>query len=149
VNDIVDNILENPLKADIDGLLDGDGAFSVTKGTPIPGSHKSRSLGLAKNIDFKNFMERDFFVNADYASKAASRYQSYQKFVGMNGSVINQLLNEAKAEGVAKEDIDKAMKVGIQAVCKLGSKHGVRRISAGNYGGKLGPFHFHLQEIMK
>ena len=107
VNDIVDNILENPLKADIDGLLDGDGAFSVTKGTPIPGSHKSRSLGLAKNIDFKNFMERDFFVNADYASKAASRYQSYQKFVGMNGSVINQLLNEAKAEGVAKEDIDK------------------------------------------
>jgi formylmethanofuran--tetrahydromethanopterin N-formyltransferase len=56
---------------------------------------------------------------------------------------------EIVIDGLAKEDIDKAMKVGIQAVCKLGSKHGVRRISAGNYGGKLGPFHFHLQEIMK
>jgi len=56
---------------------------------------------------------------------------------------------EIVIDGLAKEDIDKAMKVGIQAVCKLGSKHGVRRISAGNYGRKLGPFHFHLQEIMK
>ncbi|MBT7969291.1 MAG: hypothetical protein HN753_08440, partial [Methylococcales bacterium] len=26
--------------------------------------------------------------------------------------------------------------------------NGVKRISAGNYGGKLGPYHFHLQEIM-
>ena len=56
---------------------------------------------------------------------------------------------EIVIDGLAKEDIDKAMKVGIQAVCKLGSKHGIRRISAGNYGGKLGPFHFHLQETMK
>lgn len=56
---------------------------------------------------------------------------------------------EIVIDGLTKEDIDKAMKVGIQAVCKLGSKHGIRRISAGNYGGKLGPFHFHLQEIMK
>ena len=56
---------------------------------------------------------------------------------------------EIVIDGLTKEDIDKAMKVGIQAVCKLGSKHGIRRISAGNYGGKLGPCHFHLQEIMK
>jgi formylmethanofuran--tetrahydromethanopterin N-formyltransferase len=56
---------------------------------------------------------------------------------------------EIVIDGLAKEDIDKAIKVGIQAVCKLGSTHGIRRISAGNYGGKLGPFHFHLQEIMK
>ena len=41
-----------------------------------------------------------------------------------------------------------AMRVGIQAVCDLGAENGIRRISAGNYGGKLGPFHFHLQEIM-
>ena len=55
---------------------------------------------------------------------------------------------EIVIDGLTKEDIDKAMKVGIEAVCKLGSKQGIRRISAGNYGGKLGPFHFHLQEIM-
>ena len=106
-NEIVENILDNPLKADIDGLLDGDGAFSVTKGTPIPGSHRSRSLGLAQNTKFANFMERDFFANVDYAAKSAARYQGYQKYVGINGNVINQLLEEAKAEGVPQDDIDK------------------------------------------
>lgn len=55
---------------------------------------------------------------------------------------------EIVIDGLSKEDIDKAMRVGIEAVCKLGAAQGIRRISAGNYGGKLGPFHFHLQEIM-
>ncbi len=56
---------------------------------------------------------------------------------------------EIVIDGLTKEDIDKAMRVGIQAVCDLGAENGIRRISAGNYGGKLGPFHFHLQEIME
>lgn len=55
---------------------------------------------------------------------------------------------EIVIDGLTKEDIDKAMRVGIQAVCDLGAANGIKRISAGNYGGKLGPFHFHLQEIM-
>ncbi len=55
---------------------------------------------------------------------------------------------EIVIDGLSKEDIDKAMRVGMQAVCDLGSEKGIKRISAGNYGGKLGPFHFHLQEIM-
>jgi formylmethanofuran--tetrahydromethanopterin N-formyltransferase len=55
---------------------------------------------------------------------------------------------EIVIDGLTKEDIDKAMRVGIQAVCDLGAAKGIKRISAGNYGGKLGPFHFHLQEIM-
>ncbi|MDD1611785.1 MAG: formylmethanofuran--tetrahydromethanopterin N-formyltransferase [Methylococcaceae bacterium] len=55
---------------------------------------------------------------------------------------------EIVIDGLTKEDIDKAMRAGIQAVCDLGAEHGIKRISAGNYGGKLGPFHFHLQEIM-
>ncbi len=55
---------------------------------------------------------------------------------------------EIVIDGLSKQDIDKAMRVGIQAVCELGAESGIQRISAGNYGGKLGPFHFHLQEIM-
>ena len=55
---------------------------------------------------------------------------------------------EIVIDGLTKEDIDKAMRVGIQSVCDLGVENGIQRISAGNYGGKLGPFHFHLQEIM-
>jgi len=56
---------------------------------------------------------------------------------------------EIVIDGLTKEDIDVAMRVGIQAVCDLGASEGIKRISAGNYGGKLGPFHFHLQEIMQ
>lgn len=55
---------------------------------------------------------------------------------------------EIVIDGLTKEDIDKSMRVGIQAVCDLGAENGIQRISAGNYGGKLGPFHFHLREIM-
>jgi formylmethanofuran--tetrahydromethanopterin N-formyltransferase len=40
------------------------------------------------------------------------------------------------------------MRVGMEAVCELGAKNGIQRISAGNYGGKLGQFHFKLREIM-
>ena len=36
------------------------------------------------------------------------------------------------------------MRAGIDAACR----RGVRAISAGNYGGKLGPHHFHLRQIM-
>jgi formylmethanofuran--tetrahydromethanopterin N-formyltransferase len=55
---------------------------------------------------------------------------------------------EIVIDGLTKEDIDKAMRAGMQAVCALGADAGIKRISAGNYGGKLGPFHFHLQEIL-
>ncbi len=55
---------------------------------------------------------------------------------------------EIVIDGLTEDDINQAMRVGIEAVCKLGTGNGVRRITAGNYGGKLGPYHFHLREIM-
>lgn len=55
---------------------------------------------------------------------------------------------EIVIDGLSADDIAKAMRVGIQAACELGAANGIRRISAGNYGGKLGQFHFKLQEIM-
>jgi formylmethanofuran--tetrahydromethanopterin N-formyltransferase len=55
---------------------------------------------------------------------------------------------EIVIDGLTETDIRKATFVGIEAVCKLGSANGIKRISAGNYGGKLGPFHFHLHDIM-
>jgi formylmethanofuran--tetrahydromethanopterin N-formyltransferase len=55
---------------------------------------------------------------------------------------------EIVIDGLTETDIRKATHVGIAAACKLGAQNGIKRISAGNYGGKLGPFHFHLHEIM-
>ncbi len=55
---------------------------------------------------------------------------------------------EIVIDGLSFDDIAKAMKVGIEAICALGHKSGVKRISAGNYGGKLGPHHFKLHQIL-
>ena len=55
---------------------------------------------------------------------------------------------EIVIDGLTADDINKAMKVGIAAACELGAANGIKRISAGNYGGKLGPFLFKLREIM-
>jgi formylmethanofuran--tetrahydromethanopterin N-formyltransferase len=56
---------------------------------------------------------------------------------------------EIVIDGLSFEDIATSMRVGIQAICALGPESGVKRISAGNYGGKLGPHHFKLHDIMK
>ena len=55
---------------------------------------------------------------------------------------------EIVIDGLTDADIRKATRVGIAAACELGAKNGIKRISAGNYGGKLGQFHFPLREIM-
>ena len=55
---------------------------------------------------------------------------------------------EIVIDGLTEGDISKAMRAGIDAICKIGAAGGVQRISAGNYGGKLGKYHFHLRQIM-
>jgi formylmethanofuran--tetrahydromethanopterin N-formyltransferase len=56
---------------------------------------------------------------------------------------VNSVL-EIVIDGLNEGAVSEAMRVGIQAACRPG----VVRISAGNYGGTLGQFHFHLREIM-
>ena len=56
---------------------------------------------------------------------------------------------EIVIDGLTEADVANAMTAGMKAVCALGAAKGVKRISAGNYGGKLGPFHFHLHKLMK
>jgi formylmethanofuran--tetrahydromethanopterin N-formyltransferase len=56
---------------------------------------------------------------------------------------------EIVIDGLTFEDIALSIKVGIEAICTLGDNSGVKRISAGNYGGKLGPHLFKLHEILK
>jgi formylmethanofuran--tetrahydromethanopterin N-formyltransferase len=56
---------------------------------------------------------------------------------------VNSVL-EIVINGVDSPAIASAMRVGIDAACC----DGVVQISAGNYGGKLGPHHFYLRKIM-
>ncbi|HEX6985847.1 MAG TPA: formylmethanofuran--tetrahydromethanopterin N-formyltransferase [Planctomycetaceae bacterium] len=57
---------------------------------------------------------------------------------GVNG-VLEIVIDGLDAAAVAR-----AMRVGIEAACRPG----VVAITAGNYGGKLGPHHFHLRKIL-
>lgn len=56
---------------------------------------------------------------------------------------VNSVL-EIVINGVDAPAISRAMRAGIEAACRPG----VVAIGAGNYGGKLGPHHFHLRTIM-
>ena len=55
---------------------------------------------------------------------------------------------EIVIDGLTEADVTQAMRAGIAAVVERGAQAGVKRISAGNYGGKLGPFHFHLHKLL-
>ncbi|CAA9311804.1 MAG: Formylmethanofuran--tetrahydromethanopterin N-formyltransferase [uncultured Gemmatimonadaceae bacterium] len=57
---------------------------------------------------------------------------------------VNSVL-EIVLDGLTADAISLAMRAGIDAACRPG----VRAITAGNYGGKLGPHHFHLRRIME
>lgn len=56
---------------------------------------------------------------------------------------------EIVIDGLDEQSIQKATKVGILAACSLGKNKGIYRISAGNYGGNLGTYSFHLRKILK
>jgi formylmethanofuran--tetrahydromethanopterin N-formyltransferase len=56
---------------------------------------------------------------------------------------VNSVL-ELVINGTDVPVISAAMRAGIDAACR----DGVISITAGNYGGKLGPHHFHLRKIM-
>lgn len=55
---------------------------------------------------------------------------------------------EIVIDGLTEADVAASMRAGIVAIVARGGAAGVTRISAGNYGGKLGPFHFHLHKLI-
>jgi len=70
----------------------------------------------------------------------------------LKGKIDNSLLREGENcvyevifNGADESTIKSAMKLGIQAAVKV---PGVMRISAGNYGGKLGKFQYQLHEVL-
>ncbi len=91
-------------------------------------------------------------VGSKYKGLIASTNDAYSPT--LKGQTKSALPPEVEAvleiviDGLTEDDIRAAMQVGIAAACEAGPEGGVRRISAGNYGGKLGPFHFHLREVM-
>jgi len=93
-------------------------------------------------------------------SKVGSKYKALSASTNdafcptLRGAVASELGADVDAvleiviDGLTDDQIRAAMRAGLRAVCALGAEGGVRRLSAGNYGGKLGPFHYHLRELL-
>ncbi len=89
-------------------------------------------------------------------SKVGSRYQALKASTAhaycptLRGRVDSQLVDgahcvyEIVVDGVSETAVAEAMKAAIGAV----AGDGVLAIGAGNYGGRLGKFHFHLQALL-
>ena len=63
-------------------------------------------------------------------------------------SAATRCVLEIVIDGLTEADVGAAMRAGMRAGIELGAGAGLLRISAGNYGGKLGPFHFHLHKLL-
>ncbi len=91
-------------------------------------------------------------------SKVGSKYKNliastnFEFCPSLKGITDSKLDKQSKCvlevviDGINKEDIELAMREGIDVVLKSNIK-GISRISAGNYGGKLGKYLFKLRKL--
>ena len=92
-------------------------------------------------------------------SKVGSKYKNliastnFDFCPGLKGLVSSKLNNgvncvlEIVIDGLSENDIKNAMMVGIKAILDTNNEE-IYFISAGNYGGKLGPYLFKLKEVI-
>jgi formylmethanofuran--tetrahydromethanopterin N-formyltransferase len=91
-------------------------------------------------------------VGSKYKGVGASTNDAYcPTLKGAGNSALDPEIAsvlEIVIDGLAPEAVAAAMRAGIAAIIALGPEQGAVRIGAGNYGGKLGPHHFHLRELL-
>ena len=123
---------------------------------------KISEVGVNAIKDFKNVITPFPGGVVRSGSKVGSKYKSLIASTNdsfcpsLQGLIKDSKLNsnigsvmEIVIDGVSEKDVFAAMKKSMRAMIKLGGSSGLIRISAGNYGGKLGPYHFHLDKICK
>ena len=89
-------------------------------------------------------------------SKVGSKYKTLRASTNdaycptLRGSVKSELPDGVNAvyeiviDGLDLPAVEEATRVGVRVACRPG----VVKITAGNYGGKLGPFHLHLHKLL-
>ena len=91
-------------------------------------------------------------VGSKYKGVIASTNDAYSPT--LKGAVKSELdddiasVLEIVIDGLTSQAVANAMRAGIAAIVKLGPRRGAVRIGAGNYGGKLGPHHYHLKDLL-
>ena len=92
-------------------------------------------------------------VGSKYKALPASTNHSYCPT--LKGRVASFLPPEVGAvleivvDGLDEAAVREAMRAGLHAACETGSDDGLVGVTAGNYGGKLGPHLFHLKDLVQ
>jgi formylmethanofuran--tetrahydromethanopterin N-formyltransferase len=92
-------------------------------------------------------------VGSKYKALTASTNDAYCPT--LKGRVVSALTPEVGSvleiviDGLSDAAVRSGMAAGLRAVCAIGSAGGVVRVGAGNYGGKLGKFHYPLGELLE
>lgn len=113
---------------------------AVTTMQAVPGIIMPFPGGIVRSGSKTNSIYKTMAVSTNTAYCPTIRRQVESALPETVNSVM-----EIVIDGLTEEAIHNAMRMGIQAACQPG----IVSISAGNYGGTLGQFHFHLQQIMK
>ncbi|MFM8859626.1 MAG: formylmethanofuran--tetrahydromethanopterin N-formyltransferase, partial [Methylocystis sp.] len=91
-------------------------------------------------------------VGSKYKGMGASTNDAYCPTLrGVTQSVLDEDIGcvlEIVIDGLTDAAVSAAMRAGLKAIIDMGPEQGAKRIGAGNYGGKLGPFHYHLKELL-
>jgi formylmethanofuran--tetrahydromethanopterin N-formyltransferase len=91
-------------------------------------------------------------VGAKYKGMIASTNDAFCPT--LRGAVKSELdpdtiaVLEIVIDGLTSKAVADAMRAGLRAVIERGAASGVTRVTAGNYGGKLGQHHYHLKELL-
>lgn len=91
-------------------------------------------------------------IGGRYKGTIASTNEAYAPTLrGQVASALSEDINavlEIVIDGETSESVAAAMAAGLKAVVELGPERGALRITAGNYGGKLGKFQYHLKDLL-
>jgi len=91
-------------------------------------------------------------IGGRYKGTIASTNEAYAPTVrGQVASALSEDINavlEIVIDGETSEAVAAAMAAGLKAAIELGPERGALRITAGNYGGKLGKFQYHLKDLL-
>jgi formylmethanofuran--tetrahydromethanopterin N-formyltransferase len=91
-------------------------------------------------------------VGSKYKGVVASTNDAYCPT--LRGAVKTALDDDVGAvleiviDGLTSAAVAAAMRAGLAAIVRLGPKRGAVRVGAGNYGGRLGPHHYHLRDLL-
>jgi formylmethanofuran--tetrahydromethanopterin N-formyltransferase len=118
-------------EAAVEAIMEVDGAV-----TSFPGG----IVGSGSKVGSKKYKFMNASTNELYCPTLKSKVADSKVPDGIHG------VFEIVIDGMSEAVVGKAMAEGIKAACTV---PGVKFISAGNYGGNLGPYKFELHKLLK